>query len=82
MSAGGPLIFDTPAFSSQAPAFTAINNSRTPYFAKMDDGNNYHEAGDQGDKTFQDQMSRAEQESMKYEPEVTVSFVGDRMIIC
>lgn len=78
VSAGGPILFETPAFSSQGiGGFTPINNTTNPptFFAKMSESNNYH--GD-SDKAFQDELSRAEHESMKYEPEITVSRVNGR----
>lgn len=75
MSAGGPIVFDTPAFEPQgAASFTPINNpdntTTSPFFAKMDSSNAY-------DKNFQQDMSTAEIESMKYEPEVTGPLVGE-----
>lgn len=75
MSAGSPIVFETPAFSQQGTStFTPINpaTNHPTFYAKMDESDTYQGAGG-GDKSFPDDISRAEHEAMKYEPEMTVS---------
>jgi len=87
---GGPILFDTPAFSPvSGTSFTSINSvsnptQQQPFYAKMDDGNgsgNAYHGGGAAEKDFQEQMARAEQESMKYEPEITVSGRADKVYL-
>lgn len=85
LSAGGPTFFVSPVFEPQpvATSFTPINihnpstgattiTTSSPFF-KMDYNTNITY-----DKSFEDDMTRAEIESMKFEPEVIGPLVGEK----